>query len=236
MSDHVGSSPKMWIPTSMSNHVGSSLGIGTRTGMSDHVALIGNWNTIRWRSVDEGVDSTSSIMRGSVRNRRDPHQESKRLWPPPELEGERSKWILIQGTWGTKLGSKWKWSAREKPTRKVSGVTPTKTGKVSDRNQSSPKPWWKIIPRNHDNDNDDNERACKVVLMTMKVGWSSIWWRQQEVLKMMMSNMRKWRRWWWGSVSSDDGVLPCAIKETYKMSCSWCFFDVLPCHQTLVLI
>ena len=45
--------------------------------------------------------------------------------------------------------------------------------------------------------NDDKERPCKVVLMKMKVGRSSVdegnkrWW------KMMMSNTRQWRRWWW---------------------------------------
>mgnify|MGYP006889225947 FL=1 len=80
-------------------------------------------------------------------------------------------------------------------------VNPTRTRRW-DQNRSSPKSWCKMIPIDDDNDNDnDNERPWKVVLMTMKVEWSSIWWRKQEVLKMMMSKTTQRRRWWWESIS-----------------------------------
>ena len=60
--------------------------------------------------------------------------------------------------------------------------------------------WWQWQWRGRNN--DDNERPCKVVLMTMKVGWSSVDEDNKRCWKMMMSKTRQWRWWGGGSFST----------------------------------
>ena len=123
--------------------------------------------------------------RALASNRRNPYQESDRLWTPPELEGERLKSILAKGKW-SELEPKWKCSARDQwfdLTRKVRCCKPhqiwegvwSKSILAKIVMQTLPKSWCKMILVDYDNDSYDyNYGPRNTVLKTIKVWRSSI--------------------------------------------------------------
>ena len=140
MRDHVWSSPVTRKCTGMRDHVQSSSRIGTPKGEGVHkkrlTRLLPSWDG-KYSRLTQNTAQTVVL----ARNRSDPHKESERLWPIPEIEGERSKSILVKGKWSemwTKMKMECKQAMIRSPLGKWAVVTPSWIVKMSDQNQSSP--------------------------------------------------------------------------------------------------
>ena len=173
VSDHVWSSPGMRTPMDVSDHVRSSL--GTKTTMGEGVQVKwSTWLLLSWEGKYSRLTQNTAQTVTLARNRCHPHQESEWLWPPSEVEGEWSKSILVKGKW-TKM-----WTKMKMECKRVYGCD-------SHRNyecERSKSILVKIVMQNYTyrlwqwqwrgKNNYNNETPCKVVLMTMKAGWSSV--------------------------------------------------------------